>query len=128
LRGQPFKRQGLVVSSRFAAPRPEGLVPENSTDSFAIINANWKFIYRNKAAKTGIKKIELYDRTSDRAEAHDVAAQHPDQVEAMMAALTQWIDAQNKVRDIIGHSGKSALDQQTLERLRSLGYLGRSQP
>jgi len=127
LRGQRFKRQNLVMSSRFAAARPEGIVPENSTDSFAIVNTRWKFIYRNKAAKAGIKKIELYDRNVDRTEAHDVAAEHPDEVDNMMAALTAWIDAQNKVRAIIGHTGKSKLDQQTLEKLRSLGYLGGSE-
>ena len=68
-RGQAFKRRGLVVSSRFAAVRPEGLVPENAVDDFAIMDARWKFIYRNKAAKAGVKKVELYDRRSrpDRA-------------------------------------------------------------
>ncbi len=125
-RGQAFKRRGLVVASRFAAVRPEGLVPENSTDSFAIIDANWKFIYRNKAAKAGIKKVELYDRKTDRAEQHDVSAGHPADVEKDIAALVQWIDAQNKIRNIIGHTGTTPLDRKTLERLRSLGYLGGS--
>lgn len=127
LKGQPFKRQNLVMSSRFAAAHPEGIVPENSTDSFAVVNARWKFIYRNKAAKAGIKRVELYDRKVDRGEAHDVANEHPDEVESMIAALTAWIDAQNKVREVIGHTGKSKLDQQTLEKLRSLGYLGGSE-
>lgn len=123
-RAQIFKRRGLVVSSRFAAVRPEGLVPENSTDSFAIIDANWKFIYRNKAAKTGIKKVELYDRKTDRAEQHDVSSEHPADVEKDIATLVQWIDAQNKIRNIIGHTGTTPMDHKTLERLRSLGYLG----
>lgn len=123
-RGQAFKRRGLVFSSRFAAVRPEGLVPENSTDSFGIIDANWKFIYRNKAANAGIKKVELYDRRRDRAERHDVASEHPAAVEKYIATLVQWIDAQNKIRNIIGHTGTTPLDQKTLDRLRSLGYLG----
>lgn len=123
-RGQVFKRRGLVVSSKFAAVRPEGLVPENAVDDFAITDARWKFIYRNKAAKAGVKKVELYDRTTDRTEQHDVSAQHPDDVEKNIASLVQWIDAQNKIRAIIGHTGTTQLDQRTLERLRSLGYLG----
>jgi arylsulfatase A-like enzyme len=125
-RGQAFKRRGLVMASRFAAVRPEGLVPENAVDDFAIVDARWKFIYRNKAAKAGVKKVELYDRVADRSERHDISAQHPQEVEERVAALAQWIEAQNKVRSIIGHSGQSQLDQQTLERLRSLGYLGGS--
>jgi arylsulfatase A-like enzyme len=126
INGRPFKRRGLVVSSRFAAAHPQGLVPENATDSFAIINSRWKFIYRNKAAKAGIKRVELYDRQTDREEKHDLAGSNPEKVESMMAALRQWIDAQNKIRVAIGHTGKSTLDERTLERLRSLGYLGGS--
>ena len=122
--GREFQRRGLVVSSRFAVVHSEGLAPENATDSFAIVNSRWKFIYRNKAAKAGIKKVELYDRRADRTEKHDIAAQNLDEVQQMTSALGQWIDAQNKVRSIIGHSGKTQLDEQTLERLRSLGYLG----
>lgn len=125
-RGQAFERRGLVVSSRFAAVRPEGLVPENAVDDFAITDARWKFIYRNKAAKAGVRKVELYDRLADRTEQHDIAAQNPRLVEERVAALSQWIAGQNKVRSIIGHTGTSQLDQQTLEQLRSLGYLGGS--
>jgi choline-sulfatase len=125
-RGHIFKRRGLVVASRFAAVRKEGLVPENAVDDFAIMDARWKFIYRNKAAKAGVKKVELYDRVADRCERHDISAQHPAEVEGMVSTLSQWIESQNKVRSIIGHAGRSQLDEQTLERLRSLGYLGGS--
>jgi arylsulfatase A-like enzyme len=124
--GQAFKRRGLVVASRFAAVRKEGLVPENAVDDFAIMDTRWKFIYRNKAAKAGVKKVELYDRVADRSERHDISAQHPREVEAMIATLAEWIEAQNKVRSIIGHAGRSQLDQRTIEQLRSLGYLGGS--
>lgn len=126
IRGQVFKRRGLVMASRFAAVRKEGLVPENTVDDFAIIDAHWKFIYRNKAANSGLKKVELYDRVADRNERHDVAAEHPREVEERVSTLAQWIEAQNKIRSFIGHAGRSQLDQQTLERLRSLGYLGGS--
>ena len=125
-RGQKFDRRGLVVASRFAAVKPEGLIPENAVDSFAIIGPKWKFIFRNKAAKFGVTPVELYDRATDRAERQDVAEQHPEQVEQSMSALRQWIDAQNKIRAIIGHAGTTTLDAKTLERMRSLGYLGGS--
>ncbi len=124
LRGRPFQRRGLVMSSRFAAVKPMGLIPENSTDSFAIIDSKWKFIYRNKAAKAGIPKVELYDRVADRSERHDVASANPREVEHMMTQFVQWIDAQNKIRSLVGPNGGTQLDRQTLERLRSLGYLG----
>ena len=126
IRGQAFQRRGLVVSSRFAAVHPIGLVPENATDSFAIIDSKWKFIFRNKLGTSGMKRVELYDRSIDRAEKHDVAAQHPEEVERFTTAIVAWIGAQNKVRAIIGHAGTTRLDQVTLQQLRSLGYLGGS--
>lgn len=123
-RGQPFKRRGIVVSSRFAVPRPEGLVPENTTDDFAIIEPHWKFIYRNRAAHANIKRLELYDRLADRQEQHDVASTQENEVERMMSLLRPWIAAQNKIRAVIGEPGTTKLDPQTLQQLRSLGYLG----
>jgi hypothetical protein len=44
----------------------------------------------------------------------------------MMAETGQWIEAQKKIRAVLGRGGKSTLDQQTIEQLRSLGYLGGS--
>ena len=125
-RGQSFERRGSVIASRFAGDHPAGVIPENSTDSFAIIDSKWKFIYRNKAQKIKINKVELYDRLSDRAERHDVAGEHPEIVEARMKELVRWIDAQNKVRAMLGHTGSSEFDQRTIKQLRSLGYLGGS--
>ena len=121
--GQAFKRRGLVVASRFAAPKSEGLVPENATDSFAIMDSKWKFIYR-KSPKAGLKNVELYARSTDRAELHDLAEQNPLEVEQKISALRLWIDAQNKIRDLVGRTGSSKLDGVTMQRMRSLGYLG----
>lgn len=123
MKDQAFKRRGLIVASRFAAPQAAGLVPENATDSFAILDSQWKFIYR-KTAKLGLKKVELYDRFADRAEQHDVAEQNSGKVEQSISALRLWIDAQNKIRDLIGRTGTSKLDSETIQRMRSLGYLG----
>ncbi|MCU1258278.1 MAG: hypothetical protein JWO80_1163 [Bryobacterales bacterium] len=122
--GKPFKRRGTVVASRFAAPQAAGLVPENSTDSFALLDSKWKFIYRKNAAAAGVKKTELYNRVEDKAELHDVADQNPREIERRMAELRLWIDAQNKIRDIIGRTGRSKLDRETIQQMRSLGYLG----
>jgi hypothetical protein len=119
---EPFFRYAHAIEPHAPYEPP----PENAADDFAIIGARWKFMYRNNAAKFGIKKVELYDRVTDRSERHDVSAQHLQQVEEVVSRLAQWIEAQNNVRSIIGHTGRSQLDQQTLERLRSLGYLGGS--
>jgi arylsulfatase A-like enzyme len=126
MRGQAFQRRNPVMTSRFAHPgaQPDGPIRENRTDSFALIDAKWKLIYRDKAAKVGLNRVELYDRVTDRAERRNVAEQHPREVERLMTEVGNWINAQNKVRVVLGHGGKSTLDRQTIERLRSLGYLG----
>ncbi|MFL6307525.1 MAG: sulfatase [Candidatus Sulfotelmatobacter sp.] len=126
LRGKAFQRKNPVMSSRFAHPDalPDGPVRENRTDTFAFVDAKWKLIYRDKAAKIGMNKVELYDRIADRAEQKNIAAAHPREVERMMNEVGKWIDAQNKIRVVLGHGGKSTLDQQTIDQLRSLGYLG----
>lgn len=127
LRGAKFDRRGIIVSSRFAAVSPESLVPENQVDDFAIINPQWKFIFRNKATGVNVKRLELYERLHDRAETSDVAAKHPDEVGQMMSSLHSWINAQNKIRALVGSPGSSELDRATIEHLRSLGYLGGQQ-
>jgi arylsulfatase A-like enzyme len=127
-RGQAFQRRTPVMASRFAHPgaRPDGPVRENRTDSFAYVDPKWKLIYRTK--DVGIDRIELYDRTSDRREQNNVAARNPREVDRIMAELGQWMDAQKKIRAVLGRGAKSTLDARTIEQLRSLGYLGGSAP
>ena len=125
-RGQAFQRRTPVMASRFAHPgaRPDGPVRENRTDSFAFVEPKWKLIYRTK--DVGLDRIELYDRMADRKEQNNVAAANPREVDRIMAEVGQWIEAQKKIRAVLGRGAKSTLDAQTIEQLRSLGYLGGS--
>lgn len=127
--GRPFHRRTPVMTSRFAHPsaKPNGFVPENRINTFALIEANWKLIYREKGKDVGLNRVELYDRRTDRAETNNVAGAHPRDVERMMAALGKWVDAQKQIRAVLGKGARSTLDQQTLDQLRSLGYIGGKQ-
>ena len=129
-KGLPFQRRGAVMSSRFAHPQAKatGFVPENRTDTFSMMDARWKLIYRDKAKEAGLPAVELYDRTADRAETRNVASQHAREVARMMDEMGKWIEAQKKLRSVLGHGAKSTLDENTLEQLRSLGYLGGKTP
>ena len=86
-----------------------------------------KLIYRDKAKQTHMNPVELYDRHTDRGDLTNVAAGHPQEVDQRMAEITKWIDAQTRLRNFLGRGAKSTLDQQTIEQLRSLGYLGGKQ-
>jgi arylsulfatase A-like enzyme len=126
-KGQPFQRRGPVITSRYASPHARGFVPENGTDSIALLDANWKLIYRQKGKSVGLNKVELYDRRTDRGDTNDVAGQHPQEVDRMMTEIGRWMDAQKQIRGFLGRGAKATIDQQTLDQLRSLGYLGGKQ-
>ncbi len=53
----------------------------------AVRQGNWKLVWDtlNKA-----KKWELYDMSADRTELHDLAAENPDRVKAMLASYEEW--------------------------------------
>jgi arylsulfatase A-like enzyme len=126
LRGREFERRGPVIASKLALPtaKPGGGVPENLTGTFAWIEPAWKLIYRDQARRAGLPEVELYDRRSDRAETNNVGAQQPEVVGRVRKELDRWIEGQKQVRKLLGPGGKTTLDPQTIERLRSLGYLG----
>lgn len=128
-RGRPFHRRAPVMTSRYAHPhaKPNGFVPENRINTFAAVDADWKLIYREKGKEVGLNRVELYDRRTDRAETKNVAEAHPREVERMMTELGKWLEAQKRIRAVLGKGSRSMLDQQTLEQLRSLGYLGGKQ-
>ncbi len=128
-KGQPFQRIGRVMTSRFAHPYSlhDEFNPENHVDSMALINDKWKLIYRENGKSVGLNKVELYDRQVDRGDTNNVAPQHPQEVERMMAGIGTWMDAQKQIRAALGRGSKAAVDKDTMDRLRSLGYLGGKQ-
>lgn len=128
-KGQPFQRTGRVVTSRFAHPysQHDEFTPENHVDSLALLDADWKLVYRENGKSVGLNKVELYDRHADRSEKTNIAAEHPHEVEQRMTAVGAWLDAQKQIRIALGKGGKAAFDKETMDRLRSLGYLGGKQ-
>ncbi|HLK20323.1 MAG TPA: sulfatase [Bryobacteraceae bacterium] len=130
VKGVPFQQRTPVMTSRFAHPYSktnDEFTPENHIDSMALIDANWKLIYRENGKSVGLNKVELYDRRTDREERTNVAAQHPDEVDRGVSRIGAWMDAQRQMHQALGRGGKAPLDKETLDRLRSLGYLGGKQ-
>jgi arylsulfatase A-like enzyme len=128
VKGQPFQRRGPVVTSRFAHPYSthNELIPEDRIDSIALLNTSWKVIYREKGESVGLDKVALFDR-KDGGETKNVAAQHPQQVDHMMSEIASWREKQKQIHNALGRGAKVSIDQQTMDRLRTLGYLGGKQ-
>ncbi len=126
LKGQTFTRTAPVMASKLALPKakPGGGVPENLTDTFARIEPGWKMIYRAQASRARLKEVELYDRRADGGDRNDLAAQRQDLANKFKPQIIEWVDVQKQVRKQLGPGGTSKMDTQTLERLRSLGYVG----
>jgi len=99
-------------------------VPENLTDTIAVAEPDWKLIFRTQPARARLKRAELYHRRVDRTDGNDVAGQRPEIAARLETYVTKWIDVQKQVRKQLGRGGTSNIDAQTLERLRSLGYVG----
>ena len=125
--GGHFQRRGPVMTSRYASPHAHGLVPENGTDTVALLDSDWKLIYRDKGKQVGLSKVELYDRRTDRGEAKNVASQYPQEVSRMTTEIGKWLDAEKQIKSFLGSGAKATMDQKTLEHLRSLGYIGGKQ-
>lgn len=127
--GQDFARKGPVMTSRIpqvaTSPVP---VPENLTRTVARLDPQWKLIFRSDAKRSGLNEIELYDRKADPGDQHNVAEQNPRVVERFMPGIREWIEGQQQVSKMLGPGGQSTLDAQTIERLRSLGYIGGATP
>lgn len=90
----------------------------------ALIDPGWKFIYRAQAGRARLKQVELYDRRADPGDQNDLASQWQDLAGKFQSQVADWIDVQKQVRKQLGPGGTSKMDPQTLERLRSLGYVG----
>ncbi len=54
----------------------------------------------------------------------NVAVQNSDTLRKFRAEIDQWIEPQQQVENPLGPGGTAPLDPQSLERLRSLGYIG----
>ena len=127
VRNRPFYRSGPLMTSRFAHPeakRTAAAIPESRIDTVALVDADWKLIYRQEGKTAGLKQVELYNRRKDRAEHKDLAAQYPSEVARMLAEITRWIDVQKQIRLRLGHPSVAPIDETTRRQLRSLGYLG----
>ncbi len=123
--GQPFERKAPVMTSRIpqlaTSPAP---IPGNLTRAYARLDRQWKLIYRDEAKRAGLSEVELYDRKADPKDKNNVAAQHPEVVQRFLPEIQQWIDGQKQVSQLLGPGGQSTIDAASIERLRSLGYIG----
>ena len=110
------------VTIRYEERKPEGVVVLGAL--YLVDGTGEPFAQPTPAEAAGLPEVELYDRRTDPGESKNLAAQRPDIVNRQLAEIRQWIQAQQQIARHLGAAGKSTLDSKTLDRLRSLGYIG----
>jgi len=85
--------------------------------SFTTLRADgWKLIVPSPG------KPELFDTLRDPGETVDLAAQHPERVEMLLARLAEW--RQEALASLPGDQGEiPPMDEETRDKLRALGYI-----
>jgi arylsulfatase A-like enzyme len=99
-----------------------GSPPPRDTESTAITLGGWKLI-RNTHRPEGTPEYELYDARKDPLNRKDLAAGHPDVVEALARELAAWKSRAAAARLKPDSEAAASLSPEELERLRSLGYI-----
>jgi arylsulfatase A-like enzyme len=69
------------------------------------------------------EQLLLFDLDADPRELREIAAERPEEVRALKERLDAWAEAQGRKAWELRLSGKRRLDEETLEQLRSLGYV-----
>lgn len=77
----------------------------------AVLRGKWKFILSTNGRR------ELYDLSTDPGETRNLADSEPRTAAELQALLTAW------QKNLAPVSGRSGLDNDTVNRLRSLGYI-----
>ena len=89
------------------------------TDSYAIVADGWKLIQHTRRPDD-FPEFELFDHEADPLNLDDVAAAHPERVQALATALTAWRERAESQRVSVETQGLSPEEER---RLRSLGYI-----
>ena len=115
LQGRSLRRPEAprtVISEAF--PRPGfARFPGFNTVRRAIYDGKFKFIESSAGTR------ELYDLDTDAIEVHDLCAEQSGRCEAMHRGLMAWTGAMP-----VQTGAPQKLDPDTLQRLKSLGYVG----
>ncbi len=83
-----------------------------------VRQGNWKGIFNAEP-----DLLELYDLSKDPTEQFDLSKQQAGRAEAMRSFPKGWLEACSSEGVPTAPVGLESLDEETTERLRSLGYI-----
>jgi arylsulfatase A-like enzyme len=121
LTGQGQWKKRPAVSEKQKTSPDTGL-PAADTESFAIVDGDWKLIH-NTVRKDGTPEFELYDFIKDPLNKTNVAAEHADIVARLAKQIEGWQQMTKAARLKPDSETTKTLSPEQLQRLRSLGYV-----
>ncbi len=89
-------------------------------ESYAIVLDGWKLIHNTRTESKA--EYELFHHAEDPLDAENLADQHPDKVEALLAELKTWRQMVDEAMLPAGDSTEG-MSSEELEKLRNLGYI-----
>ena len=93
---------------------------------YSLVEDDWSLVWAARGVPygsparldPGVGQLQLFDRSSDPTEQHDVAAEHPEVVKRMRAELVEWKEARERTRPKARGAGAS-----TRQLLLGVGYI-----
>jgi arylsulfatase A-like enzyme len=89
---------------------------------YSMLTDEWKLV-RKMTIEGETVTHELYDPASDPLDQNDVAAEHPEVVDRMVAQLDSWLAWAEENKLVSDADAAAGMSSEELERLRSLGYV-----
>jgi len=115
-------KQRPAISERANTGEDNGAPPPYNYEAYAIISGQWKLIH-NVLSQAGQPEFELFDRTKDAYDHHDVAANHPEIVQKLSREIDLWKQHAEAVKLKSDSESTQNMTTEEIERLRALGYI-----
>ncbi len=115
-------RERPAISERANTGEESNAPPPFNYEAYSIISGQWKLIH-HVLRQDGQPEFELFDRTNDAYDHHDVAANHPEIVQKLSHELDLWKQHAEAVKLKSDSEGTQNMTTEEIERLRALGYI-----
>jgi arylsulfatase A-like enzyme len=115
-------RERPAISERANTGDEMNAPPPLNYEAYSIISGPWKLIH-NVLPQQEQPEFELFDRTNDAYDHHNVAANHPEIVQKLSGELHLWKQHVEAAKLKPDSESTQNMTTEEIERLRALGYI-----
>lgn len=111
-----------AISERANTGEENQAPPPYNYEAYSVILGQWKLIH-NVLPQPGQPEFELFDRTTDPYDHHNVADSHPEIVQKLSREISLWKQHAEAVKLKPDSESTQNMTTEEIERLRALGYI-----